>query len=84
MILNTKHFKKFDFPKPVCPVTKQCGYYSKSTIMFLFVDSWMPKMSGITYLYVKNSWLSIISRRLNLFGYGKYMSIWKVPFLNFS
>ena len=54
-MLKTKHFKKFDFPKPVCPVTKQCGYYSKSTIIFLFVDSSIPKMSGIVYLYVKNS-----------------------------
>ena len=32
-------FKKFDFPKPVYPVTRQCGYYSKSTITLLLVDS---------------------------------------------
>ena len=51
-MLKTKHFKKFDFPKPVYPVTKQCGYYSKSTIIFLFVDSSIPKISGIVYLYV--------------------------------
>ena len=84
ILLKTKHFKKFDLPNPVYPVTRQCGYYYKSTIILLLVDSSIPKIRGILYFYNKNSLLSIIFLKLKLLVWGKYMSIWKVPFLNFS
>ena len=51
-MLKTKHFKKFDFPYPVYPVTRQCGYYSKSTIILLLVDSSIPKINGILNVYL--------------------------------
>ena len=75
ILLKTKHFKKLDFPKPVYPVTRQCGYYSKSTMILLLVDSSIPKITGILCFYNKNSLLSIISLKPKLLIWGRYISI---------